>query len=157
MVERRVIRVLTTYSKTFFFLDKGIQRGATYDFLRLFEEDLNKQLAAKKKKRSRSTSRCAWCSSRSPATSCCRRWPPARGTSPRPTSPSPRSAQQLVDFSAPVYPGVSEVVVSGPASPAVASVDDLAGKVVFVRPSSSYFREPDGAQPALCRREASRS
>ena len=47
--------------------------------------------------------------------------------------------QKLVDFSSPVYPNVSELVVSGPASPAVSSVDDLAGKEVFVRKSSSYY------------------
>jgi membrane-bound lytic murein transglycosylase MltF len=44
-----------------------------------------------------------------------------------------------VDFSAPVYPDVSEVVVSGPASPAVASVDDLSGKEIFVHKGSSYY------------------
>ncbi|WP_319593409.1 hypothetical protein [Aeromonas schubertii] len=27
MIERRVIRVLTSYSKTFYFIDKGRQRG----------------------------------------------------------------------------------------------------------------------------------
>ncbi len=47
--------------------------------------------------------------------------------------------QQLVDFSLPVYSNVSELVLSGPASPSVSSIDDLAGKVVFVRKSSSYF------------------
>jgi membrane-bound lytic murein transglycosylase MltF len=34
---------------------------------------------------------------------------------------------------------VSEVVVTSPASPAIASLDDLAGKEVFVRKSSSYY------------------
>jgi membrane-bound lytic murein transglycosylase MltF len=38
-----------------------------------------------------------------------------------------------------VYPNVSELGVSGPASPAVSSVDDLAGKEIFVRKSSSYY------------------
>ena len=47
--------------------------------------------------------------------------------------------QKLVDFSAPVYPNVSELVVSGPTSPAVSSVEDLAGQEVFVRKSSSYY------------------
>jgi membrane-bound lytic murein transglycosylase MltF len=47
--------------------------------------------------------------------------------------------QTLVDFSTPVYRNVSELVVSGPASPAVSSLDDLAGKEVFVRTSSSYY------------------
>ena len=44
-----------------------------------------------------------------------------------------------MDFSSPVYRNVSELLVSGPASPAVASVDELAGKEVFVRASSSYY------------------
>ena len=34
---------------------------------------------------------------------------------------------------------VSEIVVSGPASPKIASLDDLSGKEVFVRKSSSYY------------------
>src|SRR5262245_60240281 len=31
MIERGRIRVLTVYSKTFYFVDKGTQRGSTYD------------------------------------------------------------------------------------------------------------------------------
>jgi membrane-bound lytic murein transglycosylase MltF len=38
-----------------------------------------------------------------------------------------------------VYPNVCELVVFGPTSRAVSSVDDLAGKEVFVRKSSSYY------------------
>src|SRR5262249_32804671 len=37
MIERKMIRVLTVYSKTFYFVNKGVQRGATYDFLQQFE------------------------------------------------------------------------------------------------------------------------
>jgi len=33
MIQRRVIRVLTVFSKTFYFIDKGAQRGAAYDIL----------------------------------------------------------------------------------------------------------------------------
>jgi len=47
--------------------------------------------------------------------------------------------EKLVDFSAPVYTNVSQLVVSGPASPKLSSVDDLAGKEVFVRKSSAYY------------------
>jgi len=53
-----------------------------------------------------------------------------------------------VDFSSPVYSNVSEVLVSGPASPAVSSVDDLAGKEVFAA-SPPAITKPLGAQPAL--------
>jgi hypothetical protein len=35
MLQRRVIRVLTVYSKTFYFVDKGAQYGSTYEFVRL--------------------------------------------------------------------------------------------------------------------------
>ena len=49
MIGRRVIRVLTVNSKTFYFHDKGTQRGTVVDFFRLFEEELNKKLAAEKK------------------------------------------------------------------------------------------------------------
>ena len=49
MIERRVIRVLTVNSKTFYFIDKGTQRGTVVDYFRLFEEELNKKLAAENK------------------------------------------------------------------------------------------------------------
>src|SRR5262249_31034829 len=48
--------------------------------------------------------------------------------------------ESLVDFGAPLFTGVDEIVVTGPASPPIASVDDLSGKEVFVRASSSYFQ-----------------
>src|SRR5262249_41095989 len=47
MVDRRVIRVLTTYSKTTFFIDRGTQLGLVPDAFRLFEDDLNKKLKNK--------------------------------------------------------------------------------------------------------------
>ena len=43
MIKRRMIRVLVVYSKTFFFVDKGTQRGVAYEAFRKFEEDLNKR------------------------------------------------------------------------------------------------------------------
>src|SRR4029450_3284561 len=44
MRRRRVIRVLVTYSKTFYFLDGAQQRGLTYEQLKGFEEFLNARL-----------------------------------------------------------------------------------------------------------------
>jgi membrane-bound lytic murein transglycosylase MltF len=46
--------------------------------------------------------------------------------------------QKLVDFSAAGMSSVSEVAVTGPSSPRIATLDDLAGKEIFVRKSSSY-------------------
>jgi membrane-bound lytic murein transglycosylase MltF len=46
--------------------------------------------------------------------------------------------RKQVDFSVPVATGVTEVLVTGPDAPPVASVDELSGKELYVRPSSSY-------------------
>ena len=48
-------------------------------------------------------------------------------------------AEKLVAFSIPTRTNVSEVVVTGPGAPPMASVDDLSGKEVFVRRASIYF------------------
>jgi membrane-bound lytic murein transglycosylase MltF len=48
--------------------------------------------------------------------------------------------QKIVDFTNPTRRNVDEIVVTGPGSPAIESVDDLAGKEVFVRKSSSYYQ-----------------
>jgi membrane-bound lytic murein transglycosylase MltF len=138
MIARGRIRVLTSYSKTFYFVDKGTQRGSTYDFFRPFEEELNKRLAQEKKLKQK------------PLKVQVLFIPVARGDL-LPALAAGKGdiaasnlaitaeRQKLVDFSAPVYPNVSELVVSGPASPTVSSVDDLAGQEVFVRKSSSYY------------------
>ena len=47
--------------------------------------------------------------------------------------------QQIVDFSTPGLRGVKEVIVTGPGAPALASLDDLAGREIHVRQSSSYW------------------
>lgn len=47
MIKRRIIRALVPYSKTFYFNDRGTERGLAYEALRLFEEDLNKKLKTK--------------------------------------------------------------------------------------------------------------
>src|SRR5215813_11224982 len=44
MVKRRVIRALVPYSKTFYFVDRAVQRGLSYEVTRLLEADINKKL-----------------------------------------------------------------------------------------------------------------
>ncbi len=43
MSEFRTIRALVPYSKTFYFHDKGKTKGASYDFLKAFEKEINKK------------------------------------------------------------------------------------------------------------------
>jgi membrane-bound lytic murein transglycosylase MltF len=138
MLERGRIRVLTVYSKTFYFVDKGTQRGSTYDVLRLFAEDLNKRLAQEKtlQHKHRKVQVVFIPVARDdllPALAA------GKGDIAASNLTITAEREKLIDFSAPVYANVSELVVSGPASPAVSSVDDLAGQEVFVRKSSSYY------------------
>jgi membrane-bound lytic murein transglycosylase MltF len=132
IVEKRRIRVLVTYSKTFYFFDRGHQRGISYDLLKEFEKYVNKKLKAKTLKVNVV-------------------FVPVRRDELIPglveglgdiavanlTITSPR--QKFVDFSSPLLTGVRELLVTGPAAPSVISTDDLAGKEIHVRKSSSYY------------------
>jgi membrane-bound lytic murein transglycosylase MltF len=132
MIKRRMIRVLVVYSKTFFFVDKGTQRGVAYEAFRKFEEHLNQKL----KTRHLRVNVVFIPVSRDELL-------PAlvegRGDVAAANLTVTEGREKLVDFTDPLLTEVSEIVVAGPESPAVATLDDLAGKEVFVRPSSSYF------------------
>src|SRR5262245_46516055 len=128
MIERRVIRVLTTYSKTNFFIDKGAQMGLVVDAMRLFEGDLNKKLK-NKVIRVHMVFLPVSHDELIPALLAGRGDVVAAGT----MITEARSEQ--VDFTNPTRTGVSAIVVTGPGAPPVARVDDLAGKDVFLRAS----------------------
>jgi len=138
MIERGVIRVLAVYSKTFYFADKGVQRGVTHDYFRQFEDDLNKKLAQQGKLKGKHLKVRVFFipvarDELLPALVA------GKGDIAAANLTVTAERQKLVDFSMPAFRNVSEVVVSGPASPVVKSVDDLSGKEVFVRKSSSYY------------------
>ena len=44
MIKRRAIRVGVTFNRTHYFIDKGQERGLTYEALKSFETDLNTDL-----------------------------------------------------------------------------------------------------------------
>ena len=44
MVKRRAIRVAVTFNRTHYFIDKGQERGLTFESLKLFENELNTDL-----------------------------------------------------------------------------------------------------------------
>jgi len=46
--------------------------------------------------------------------------------------------EQVMDFSIPITAALSEILITGPQSPTIGSLEDLAGQVLFVRESSSY-------------------
>jgi len=133
LAAHRAIRVLVPYSKTLYFVDfGGTQRGLCYDFMRAFEDSLNKKLARGNLRIhavfvpvSRDQLIPMLLAGRGDVVAANLTVTPARS--------------KLVDFVTPVAEGVQEVIVTGPGAPALRSLDDLSGREVYVQPTSSYF------------------
>ena len=132
MVRRHTIRALVVYSKTFYFVDQGRQFGLSYEGLKIFERDLNRKLKADDAK-VRIIFLPVARDELIPALL------EGRGDIAVANLTITPERQKHVDFSVPVLANVSELVVTGPRSPRIASVDDLSGKEVLVRKSSSYY------------------
>ena len=132
MLKHRVIRVAVPYSRTLFFNDKGVQRGLTAESLQQFERWLNK----KYKTGSRPITVYAIPGTRDKLLQKVIDGKAEIAAGNLTITPE-RDAH--VDFSSPLnQQDIFEVVVTGPASPELTTLDDLAGKEVHVRPSSSY-------------------
>jgi membrane-bound lytic murein transglycosylase MltF len=130
MKERRVVRVLVVHSRMFYFLDVGQERGLTHDIFKQLETELNA------KANNALTFNVAFVPvSRDQLI-------PAllegRGDVVASNMTATKSRAELVDFTDPVMTGVSELVVTGPGSPSIGRIEDLSGKDVQVRASSSY-------------------
>jgi membrane-bound lytic murein transglycosylase MltF len=142
MVQRRLIRVLVTYSKTHYFVDRGTQGGLTYEFGRLFEKDLNKKL---KKKHIRvdvvfvPVAR----DQLIPALL------EGRGDIAAANLTITKERLKQVDFADPWYKNVSEIVVTAPGVDRISSVQDLSGKEVYIRKSSSYYQSIENLNAEL--------
>jgi membrane-bound lytic murein transglycosylase MltF len=134
MQSRRFVRALVPYSRTFYFLDGPHQRGLAYESLAAFEKSLAK---------------------RAP-----------RGVAPTKIVIIPTSRERLlpalaegygdvavggftitearrthVDFSDPTADGIRSVVVTGPDVPPLTRLEDLSGREVSVRRTSSYYED----------------
>jgi membrane-bound lytic murein transglycosylase MltF len=133
MVERRRVRVLVPYNRTLYFSDKGTERGVTAETVRDFERYINKKYRTDKR----------------PITVVI--VPTTRdklipevaaglGDIAAGNLTVTEARLKQVDFYAPDDQKLhAELVVTGPNAPELASLEDLAGKTVSVRPSSSYF------------------
>ncbi len=143
MKKRRQIRLLVPYSKTFYAVDRGgKQFGITYDVGHAFEEWLNKREKTKSLKISVVFI------------------PVARDrllsglvdglgdiAAGNITVTEQRSA--LVQFGDPFAKNIKEVLVTGPTAVPIATLDDLAGREIYVRRSSSYFEHLQSLSGAL--------
>jgi membrane-bound lytic murein transglycosylase MltF len=131
MGERRYIRALVVVNDTSYFIDRGTQRGYAFETLAEFERSLRP-----KAPRRHITKKIAII----PTTR--DRLLPALaagyGEIAIGNLTITPGREELVDFSDPLLENVKELVVSGPSAPAISSIEELSGKTVQVRASSSY-------------------
>ena len=135
MLKRHMIRVLVPYSRSLYFNDKGRERGLSAENVRDFERWLNKKYAQKLGKRPLTVYII-------PTTRDKLLPEVVQGLGDIAVGNLTVTAERLktADFASPAdRPGVKELVVTGPKSPAIAAVEDLAGKTVHVRKASSYY------------------
>src|SRR5215475_1618739 len=136
MLERRVIRVYSPFSRSLYYSDKGRERGIAVELVRDWERYINVKYAKQLGKRPLTIYI-------APATR---------------DKLLPYLEQGLSDVSignltvtderlkeADFIPGdegrrtINEIVMTGPKSPEIKTVDDLSGKTVHVRKASSYY------------------
>jgi membrane-bound lytic murein transglycosylase MltF len=134
MVKRRLVRIGVTYNRTFYFVDKGVQRGVSFDYGQLVEERLNAHFKTGNSNKinvfyvplPREALLSALLDGKVDLV--------AAQVTVRP------ELQKLVDFSDPTRSNVSQVLVTGPGAPPIASLADLSGTEVFARENSTYHQ-----------------
>lgn len=135
VLERRVIRVLAPYSRTLYFVDKGRERGLTAELARDFERHLNRKYAKALGKRPLTLFLVVTTRDRLLPDLAAGLGDIAAGN----LTVTPER-EKVADFIAPKdRAAVKELLVTGPASPRIASIDDLGGRTVHVRKASSYY------------------
>jgi membrane-bound lytic murein transglycosylase MltF len=132
MVARRAIRALVAYSKTFYFLDGGEQRGLSYEQLQAFEKFVNRRFKTGTLKIHVIIIPVAR-DELLPALV------EGRGDLAVANLTITDQRRRMVDFSAPFLKDVSEIVVSGAKAAPLTRLEDFAGRLIEVRRSSSYY------------------
>jgi membrane-bound lytic murein transglycosylase MltF/imidazolonepropionase-like amidohydrolase len=136
LLERRMLRVFAPFSRSLYFNDRGRERGLAVELVRDWERYLNLKYARQLGKRPLTIYV-------APATRDKLLPDLAAGLTDvsigNLTVTGER--QEIVDFVSGVYGRrtVDELVVTGPRSPELRSLDDLSGQRVHVRKASSYY------------------
>jgi membrane-bound lytic murein transglycosylase MltF len=132
MIEARYVRVLTTMNQTNFFLDGAKPHGFEYALLKEYETFLNKGIK-------RTELRITFEFIPAPRDKLLEYLAAGYGDIAAAGLTITTSRKQQVEFSIPYLTGVSELLVTHRDAPPISTLDDLAGKKLFVRKSSNYF------------------
>lgn len=131
MRQRRIVRVLTPFGQTDFFFDRGRPLGVNAEFAAALETFVNRRHA-------RGHLRIQVAMVPVPRHRLIPALLEGLGDIVMGNLTVTPGRESQVDFAKPRLTDVSEVVVTGPQSPVLNSLDDLAGRTVPVTPSSSY-------------------
>ena len=132
MIERGFIRMLTPVNRTDYFVDGAVERGINAEYANALEEFVNRGRDARDHVRvvvlpvHRDQLLPMLTEGRGDIASGGLTITPER--------------REIVDFSPPFITGVSELVVTGPGVEPVAKFEDLSGREIWVRASSSYYQ-----------------
>ncbi len=132
MIKRRKLRILIVCDDMFYFLDRGRQRGITYEYMRHLEKFVNQRL------------------NRDATLKINMVFIPATrerlldllvdgyGDIAAGNITITRERMKRVDFTEPLVTNISELLVTGPSAPHLSSISDLSGRAILVRRASSY-------------------
>lgn len=132
--ERNFIRILVPYSKSFYSVDRGVERGIDYDLGKALEAWLQKKYPSKKKNQPLLVV-----------------FIPVQRDQLLPELMAGKGdiaaggltvtegRMQVVEFVTPFVNGVREALVTAPGIPMVENLEDMGGMSVTIRGSSSYY------------------
>ncbi len=132
MNQNHTIRALVVYNDMLYFFDKGQARGAAYEELKLFEKFVNNKLK-------KGTIKIRMVFVPTTRDKIFADLIEGRGDIAAANLTITPQRRQKVDFSDPLTKNVKEVLVTGPGADKLKQIEDLAGRTITVRKSSSYY------------------
>ena len=123
-----------TFNRTFYFIDRGVQRGIAYEYGQLMEERLNKHF------KTGTGNRIHVIFFPLPRELLLPALVDGKVDLVAAQVPVTPELEKHVAFSDPTRMNVDQILVTGPGAPAIASIEDLSGKEVFARQLGGYYQ-----------------
>lgn len=144
--KRGFLRVLVVHNKTHYLVDRGREFGISHDMVREFEKRLNADFPKKTKQYV-------------PAVfipvhrdEIFTRLRDGRGDIAVANLTHTPEREAYADFSVPFLEDVREIIASSPRAPSLASIEDLAGRSVFLRRSTTFRKHVEEVNRDFARR-----
>jgi membrane-bound lytic murein transglycosylase MltF len=130
--KRRVVRIGVTFNRTFYFVDRGVQRGIAFEYGQLMEVRLNKYF------HTGTSNKIHVIFLPLPREMLLPALIDGKVDLVAAQLPVTPELQKHVAFSDPTRMNVHQILVTGPGAPAISSIEDLAGQEVFAREFGGY-------------------